>query len=76
MKTIKKNGYNLHIIPNSNFKTISMKIMFWNKLKKEDLVYRNLLLDNLLFSSKKYPTLKDINTQGQQTDNKTILKFK
>ena len=69
MKTIKKNGYNLHIIPNSNFKTISMKIMFWNKLKKEDLVYRNLLLDNLLFSSKKYSTLKDINTKKQDLYN-------
>ena len=60
MKTI-NNNYNLHIIPNNDFKTVTMKVIFWNKLKKEDLAYCNMLFSNLLFSSSNFPTNKDIN---------------
>ena len=54
VKTLNKDGYKLHIINNSSFKTISLKIVFWNDLIKEDLALRNMLVNNLLFSSHKY----------------------
>lgn len=53
-RTIKKNGYNLHIIKTTRFKTISMKLVFWNELKEDELSLRNMLADNLLFSCSKY----------------------
>lgn len=58
IKKIEKNGYNLHLIKNKNFKTILIKVIFWEKLVKEELTKRSLLLDNLLFSSSKYNTNK------------------
>lgn len=60
IKTLDKNGYRLHLIKSNNFKTISFKIVFWNELKKEDLAYRNMLVNNLLFSSHKYNTNRKI----------------
>ena len=54
VKTIKKPGYNLHIIKNKDFKTIFVKIVFWEKLKKDELTLRNMLIHSLLFSSKNY----------------------
>ena len=54
IKTINKNGYNLHIIKTSKFKTVSLKLIFWNELKEDELTLRNMLTDNLLFSSSKY----------------------
>lgn len=54
IKTIKNDGYNLHIIKTKKFKTISMKFLCWNEIKEEDLAYRNMLADNLLFSCEKY----------------------
>ena len=60
IKTLEKKGYKLHLLKNNNFKTISFKIVFWNELKKEDLAYRNMLVNNLLFSSFKYNTNRKI----------------
>ena len=54
IKDIKKDGYNIHIIKTNKFKTVTVKLVFWNELKEEELTIRNLLADNLLFSSKKY----------------------
>lgn len=56
VKTIKKDGYNLHIIKTKKFKKIAIKAIFWNELKKEELSLITLLVDNLLFSSKEYNT--------------------
>ena len=61
IKTIKKDGYNLHIINTKKFKTISIKMIFWNKLNKEELSLRNLLADILLFSCKKYDDNRKMN---------------
>lgn len=58
IKTIKKEGYNLHLIKNKDFKTTLIKAIFWEKIRKEDLTLRNMLVNNLLFSSFNYPTLK------------------
>lgn len=60
IKKIEKEGYNLHLLKTQNFKTISVKVIFWEKIIKEELTSRNLLINNLLFSSKKYPTNKEV----------------
>lgn len=66
LKKIEKNGYNLHLIKNKNFKTILVKVIFWEKLVKEELTKRSMLLDNLLFSSSKYNTNKKITIKKQE----------
>lgn len=72
IKTLDKNGYKLHLIKNSNFKTISFKIVFWNDLKKEDLAFRNMLVNNLLFSSYKYNTNRKIAIKKEELYNADI----
>ena len=57
-KDINKNGYKLHLIKTNKFKTVLVKIVFWNKLQKEDLTLRNMLVNNLLFSSARYNTIR------------------
>ena len=54
IKKIEKDGYNLHLIKNKNFKTVFIKLFFWNELKEEEITIRNLLISNLLFASKNY----------------------
>lgn len=68
-KTIKKDGYNLHIIKTKKFKNISIKILFWNDLKKEELSFRNMLVDNLLFSCKKYNNGRKMSIKKQDLYN-------
>ena len=58
IKDINKNGYKLHLIKTNKFKTVLVKIVFWNKLQKEDLTLRNMLVNNLLFSSARYNTIR------------------
>lgn len=58
IKDINKENYKLHLIKTNKFKTILVKVVFWNELKKEELTLRNMLIKNLLFSSAKYNTLR------------------
>lgn len=57
-KDINKNGYNLHLLKTNKFKTVLVKIIFWNEIKKEELTLRNMLVNNLLFSSFHYDTIR------------------
>lgn len=58
IKDINKENYKLHLIKTNKFKTILVKVVFWNELKKEELTLRNMLIKNLLFSSDQYNTLR------------------
>ena len=53
---IKSYSYNLHVIKTDKFKTVTVKVNFKRKLKKEDITYRNMLVNVLCESTKKYPT--------------------
>lgn len=53
---IKLYSYNLHVIKTDKFKTITVKVNFKRKLTKEDITYRNMLVNVLCESTKKYPT--------------------
>ena len=56
-------GYNLHIIKTKKFKTITMQVMFRDKVKKEDITIRNLLRNVLFNSNKDYKTERQLNIQ-------------
>ena len=65
-KKIKANNYNIHFIKTDKYKTITLKINFKRKLKKEEVTIRNLLIDTLFSSTKKYQTkrLMEIETEN------------
>jgi len=52
---IKTYSYNLHVIKTDKFKTITIKVNFKRKIKKEDITYRNMLVNVLCESTHKYP---------------------
>lgn len=52
---------NLHLIKTDKFKTILFKIVFTSKFSKDEITKRNLLVDNLCLSSKKYPSRREMN---------------
>lgn len=56
-------GYNLHIIKTKKFKTITMQVMFRDRVKKEDITIRNLLRNVLFNSNKDYKTERLLNIQ-------------
>ena len=55
-KKINKYSYNLHIIKTKKFKTVTIQLGFKRKFKKEDITYRNMIVNMLCESSKDYPT--------------------
>ena len=58
-------SYNLHMIKTNRFKTINVQLIFSNKIKKEEITKRNFLSDIITYSSKLYPTKKDISIKSQ-----------
>ncbi len=55
----------LHLIKTNKFKTLFFKIVFTSKVKKEEITIRNLLVDNLNFSCKSYPSKRQMNIKKQ-----------
>ncbi len=62
-------AYNLHLIKTSKFKTIKIKINFKRIIKKEEIVYRNMLINLLIESTKKYPNARLIEIESQNLYN-------
>lgn len=54
-------AYQLHTIETKQFKKAVVRVNFRNKMDKESITYRSLLCEVLLESSKKYPSLRDMN---------------
>lgn len=59
-KKITTQTYNLHIIKTKKFKTVTVEVNFKNKLNKEDITYRNLLINTLCNCTKKYPNKRSL----------------
>ena len=59
-ETINMGGYNLHLIKTNKFKTITIDVDFYNKIKKEEISTRNLLKMVLLDSSNNYKTEREL----------------
>ena len=66
---IKTLAYNLHIIKTNKFKSIKIKINFKTKNTKEDITYRNMLVNLLMESTKKYPTARLIEIESENLYN-------
>jgi len=66
---IKTIAYNLHIIKTDKFKTIKIKVNLKRKITKEDITYRNLLVNLLMESTKKYPTARLIEIESENLYN-------
>ena len=62
MEYLKKNlgSYNLHLIKNKKFKSVMIKVYFREPIKKENITIRNFLTTMLTFSSKNYPTKRQM----------------
>lgn len=58
-------AYNLHIIKTDKFKTIKIKVNFKRKVKKEDITYRNMLINTLMESTKKYPSARLLEIESE-----------
>ena len=48
--------YNVHVIETKKFKTVTVKVNFKRALKKEEIAYRNVLINVLCESTSDYPT--------------------
>ena len=59
-------SYNLHIIKTNKFKTVTLKVVFKNVIKKEDITKRNILSDILLQSSKNYQSKRDLIIKAEE----------
>lgn len=48
--------YNIHVVETKKFKTVTVKVNFKRVLKKEEIAYRNVLINVLCESTSDYPT--------------------
>ncbi len=55
-----KKGYTLHTIYKDGFKNNVIKIIYKDKYNKDIITHNNLLLDCLTYSTKKYPTKREL----------------
>lgn len=55
-KKIKSYSYNIHMIKTDKFKTVTVQVNFKRKLKKEEITYRNMIVNMLCESTNLYPT--------------------
>ncbi len=55
-RKIENQTYNLHIIKTKKFKTVTVQVNFKSKLNKEEITYRNLLINTLCEACFMYPT--------------------
>ena len=62
---LEQKNYHLHVIETNRFKTVFVRVNFKRKLKKEEIVFRNMLVNVLFESTQKYPTkrLMEIETE-------------
>ena len=66
---INLNNCNLHIIQTDLYKTVSFKLNFKRKLKKDEITIRNFASDILFLSSNKYKTRREIEIETENLYN-------
>ncbi len=65
-KKINKNNITVHYINTDRFKTISVVVFLTKKFNKDDIKYGSLLVNNLVYSSKKYNTKNKMAIRGEE----------
>ncbi len=53
-------SYNLHMIKTDKYKTITVRVIFRRRIKKEEITIRNILTSLLVYSTKKYDSKRKI----------------
>ncbi len=71
-KRIVNDKYNIHIINTDRFKTVSLNVIFSNKFNKLDIPYLNLLIKNMISSTKKYKTSSSLAILGEELYGSSI----
>ena len=64
-KKISSYSYNLHIIKTNKFKTVTVQVNFKRKLKKEEITYRNMIVNMLCESNSIYPSKRLMTIQTE-----------
>ena len=64
-KKISSYSYNLHIIKTNKFKTVTVQVGFKRKLKKEEITYRNMIVNMLCESTIVYPSKRLMTIQTE-----------
>lgn len=64
-KKISNYSYNLHIIKTNKFKTVTVQVNFKRKLKKEEITYRNMIVNMLCESTSIYPSKRSMTIQTE-----------
>ena len=65
-ETINMGSYNLHLIKTKKFKTISIDVHFFRKIKKEEITKRNLLKMIFLNSTKNYKSERELMIESEE----------
>ena len=68
-KKIQRKGYNLHVIKTDRFKHVQMRFNLKRPIKKAEITIRNILNDILINTTKKYPTIRDIEIKTEDLYN-------
>lgn len=71
-RKIKEPAYNIHFIKTDKFKKIRIKVNFKEEIKKESIVYRNMLSLILFESSNKYKTKRLLDIECEELYNVNI----
>ena len=50
----------LHLIKTKKFRSINIKVLIKDEIRKEEITKRNFLTDYLILTSKKYKTRKEL----------------
>ena len=59
-------AYNIHLIKTKNFKKNCIKINFKSLINKEEITYRNMLINVLLESTKNYPSKRLLDIKSEE----------
>lgn len=65
-KKITNKAYNIHLIKTDKFKTISIRINFKRLLTKEEITYRNLLVELLLESNNNFKNRRMVDIESEE----------
>lgn len=64
-KKIDMTSFQLHTIKTDRFKTVTIRVCLRDKIKKEEIILRNMLTSFLTYATENYPTKRDITLKAQ-----------
>ena len=65
-KCIKLKNMDLYFVKTEKFKSIDVEFFFCGDVSKEEITWRNVLMDILLYANKKYPSKRDLSLRTEE----------